>query len=176
MNDLDKLSRLLAPGLRRDDGQRIELTSDGDLALPGGDFLQVGDSALLFWHRGRWRRGQVNSYGKDTPTGVPIARVTLRAVDGMPGLPAETIDVRAGDWAMREPLTTKAADDDDDGDIDFVGDMTTEEFASLVKTAVQRALQKAMEQVNAPKSKPAVTTKETKRITNSPQPGVTYKG
>jgi hypothetical protein len=69
-------------------------------------------------------------------------------------------------------VTLKQAVDNLDGV--HAGDMLADEFAALLKAAVERAMQQAMAEAKAPK--PQVTTKQAKRITNSPRPGVTFKG
>ena len=177
-SEFGRWARSWAPGLKASDGERIELAEGGTrLALPGGDFLQIGDSALLFWHRGQWRRGQIVGYDKDRQ-GAPIANVRL--LDA-PGLPSENIAVRAGARAMREPLTMKARDDDDDGDdILFAADLLAAEVDKLIKDEVARLWAEAQAKANAPKGsapKPTTTTKETKakRITTT-KGTISFKG
>ena len=187
-NDLERMAGLLF-GVKASDGQRVELAEGGTrLALPGGDFLQIGDSSLLFWHRGQWRRGQVIGYDKDRQ-GAPVANVRL--LDA-PGLPSENIAVKVGARAMREPLATKAKkakttktlkEVTDDLDGVFAGDMLAHELEELLAASFREAFdttwRKAQATVNAPKPAPGVTTKQAKgkpkRITTT-KGTITFKG
>lgn len=166
-SEFGRWARSWAPGLKANDGQRVELAEGGSrLALPGGDFLQIGDSSLLFWHRGQWRRGQVIGYDKDRQ-GAPVANVRL--LDA-PGLPSENIAVKVGARAMREPLSAKEARaDDDDDDILFAADLTGAEIDKMIKDEIARLWAEAQAAANATKPAAGVTTK-------GKRAGVTFKG